>query len=65
MSEHSSGAVVGTDPASEFGGAVAVGRSVQAGPQRIDQGVGGQLVQWQWVRRNAEAVQPGRSVGID
>jgi hypothetical protein len=43
---------------------VAIGRSVEAGPQRVGQGVGGQLVQWQWVRCNAEAVQPVRPEGL-
>src|SRR5689334_16747091 len=62
--EHSSWAVVGTDSASEVGGAVAIGLSVEAGPQRVGQGVGGQLVDWQWVRRNAEVVQPGRPEGL-
>src|SRR3954453_2809607 len=62
--EHNTGSVVGTDPASEFGGAVAIGRSVEAGPQRVGQGVGGQFVQWQWVWRNAEAVQPVRPEGL-
>jgi hypothetical protein len=56
--------VIGADPASEFGGAVSVGRSVEAGPQRGGQGLDGQLVQWHRVRRHAEAVQPGRPEGL-
>src|SRR5947207_893528 len=62
--EDNGGAVVGADPASEFGGAVAIGRSVKAGAQCVGQGVGGQLVQWQRVRRNAEVVQPVRPEGL-
>ena len=43
---------------------MAIGRSVEAGPQRVGQGVDGQLGQGQWARRNAEAVQPGRPEGL-
>jgi hypothetical protein len=43
--EHDGGAVFGADPVGELDGAVAVGRTVEAGPQRVAQGVGGQLVQ--------------------
>ncbi len=64
MSESTTAGRRRPDAASEFGDAVAIGRSVEAGPQRIGQGVGGQLVQWQWVRRNAEAVQPGGPEGL-
>jgi hypothetical protein len=62
--EHGCGAVVGADAASEFGGPVAIGRLVEAGAQRVGQGVGGQLVQRQWVWRDAEPVQPRRPEGL-
>jgi hypothetical protein len=58
--EHGRGAILSTDAGSEIGGPVPIGGIVDAGAHRVGKGVGGEIMQRQWRRCDAELVQPRR-----